>query len=89
MAFGRVASIMAPFFPIDRAPFSGLTTSALIMCLSFVALGSVPSRSVSGRDLLATGGNIKSTQLTGPQVTRLRAIASRLKALRWGWAAWR
>lgn len=71
----------AGFFSLASAALFGLTAPIWIMAAMFVVFGVLLNRTVFGRDVLATGGNVEAARLAGLNVDRIKITVFTLQGL--------
>ncbi len=79
---GDAVMIASPgFFRLASAALFGLTAPIWIMAAMFVVFGVLLNRTVFGRDVLATGGNVEAARLAGLNVDRIKITVFTLQGL--------
>ena len=71
----------AGFFRLASASLFGLTAPIWIMFAMFAVFGVLLNRTVFGRDVLATGGNVEAARLAGLNVDRIKITVFTLQGL--------
>ena len=79
---GDAVMIASPgFFHLASAALFGLTSPIWIMFAMFAIFGVLLNRTVFGRDVLATGGNVEAARLAGLDVDRIKITVFTLQGL--------
>jgi L-arabinose transport system permease protein len=79
---GDAVMISSPgFFRLASAALFGLTSPIWIMFAMFAVFGVLLNRTVFGRDVLATGGNVEAARLAGLNVDRIKITVFTLQGL--------
>ncbi len=79
---GDAVMIASPgFFRLASAALFGLTAPIWIMAAMFAVFGVLLNRTVFGRDVLATGGNVEAARLAGLDVDRIKITVFTLQGL--------